>query len=273
MNTIGIHFLLDHPLLLALSVGLILLLVFLERARRLPKTVAPEGGQGPVTRMSDGSELAAPAIKTHAGQAPWVTRLFTHLDIIQGYTPATTPEDPKQLRAFAARAMLGKKPDALPCLESTKSMYAPPKPMHDISLANGQLLLVSKRLKTLLQAANEGTCAFYPTLVYDAAEKTLLSEDHSYWAIGARKETLEVDLTPGLKPVTSNENSSAYGTFHPPVVITDGLIRVSPDCLDGPQVWVESRLRSTVFFSDGFVQILKQNKLDNLFGLKRCTMG
>ncbi|MEO0764922.1 MAG: DUF1629 domain-containing protein [Pseudomonadota bacterium] len=273
MNSIGARFLFDHPIVLALLVGLVLILLLLERTRRLAQPDAVFSSQA---GASDEPTQSAPAVVSpdpSAAQPPWVSQLFSQSGLAQGYTPTEIPEDRKVLGAFSARVRLGKRPDPLPCLGTTKSTNSPPKAIKDIMVTNGQLLLVSDPLKQLLQEATDGASVFYPTVIYNASETEVLSTAHSYWVIGASKETLQVDQSTGLRPVTKDETSSAYGTFHPPLTLSDGQVCLSDECLKGSRVWVEPRLRSTVFFDDAFVQVLKRNNLDRLFGFRRCDMS
>ncbi|MEO1238556.1 MAG: DUF1629 domain-containing protein [Pseudomonadota bacterium] len=253
--------------------GFILLLVFLERTRRVAKADVVLSRQADVPATPS---QAAPAVATSGSgtaHAPWVSKLFTELGLGQGYTPTNIPEDRKVMAAFGARIRLGKTPDPLPCLGTTKSTNSPPKAIKDIMVTNGGLLLVSDRLQSLLAEASAGASVFHPTVIYDASETKVLSTAHAYWVIGVAKDTLQADHSPGLKPVTKDQTSSAFGTFHPPLVLEDGQICLSPACLIGPQVWVEPHLRGAVFFDDAFVETLKRHKLDRLFALKRCEVG
>lgn len=58
----------------------------------------------------------------------------------------------------------------------------------------------------------------------------------------------------------------------PATLIRDDEIAVRGSCLDGPDVWVDTRLQRAVFFSDRLVSALKKARVDKPFRFIRCRV-
>lgn len=144
--------------------------------------------------------------------------------------------------------------------------------LKDLCIITDQWILVSDRLRIVLETFDMGAGGFYPTRVCSKDGSKLLSKSHCFWNFGNSKKTWLPNACPRVEPTFHGPDKSEPTSWFPPVNLEDGDIAVTPQASDGPDVWAEWRLKSCLLFSGALVRALQNEHLDKPFYFKSCRI-
>jgi len=137
--------------------------------------------------------------------------------------------------------------------------------MPDFFDGNGYYI-VSKSCVEVLKAFDVGDATFYPVCVLQKDQVTRVEGDFYTMNICNRKQAFIGAESPETRPFLSNEER-ALG-----FVQKDGDVAVSKHALEGPDIWVDTKLHRAFFVSDKLAQAMKEAGISRSFGLRRCRV-
>jgi hypothetical protein len=137
------------------------------------------------------------------------------------------------------------------------------KPPH-FSLPGGNPI-VSDEVKQVMQQFDLGQTSFYPTTLYKHDRKTPV--EGSYYCInfGETKTCCMPEESQRTKKF-----DALFWTIKQ--FAEDGDVAVNASALQGVDLWVDTRIRKSLFFSDRLARALKAAKLTRTFGLRKCRV-
>ncbi|TYC65078.1 hypothetical protein FMN63_21835 [Stappia sp. BW2] len=128
-------------------------------------------------------------------------------------------------------------------------------------------MVVSKNVLNVFDKFDMGKAQFHPISLY-SDDGNLLSDHFFIWNFGNIKETILPDASKNL-----DENRLSTGTtYRPPMRGLEGYVAVTADALDGPSIWVDPRVRRTLFATGQLVESLNAAGLDKYFQFRQCRI-
>jgi hypothetical protein len=142
-------------------------------------------------------------------------------------------------------------------------------------------VMVSDRMAEVLSEFDFGDVGLVPTPICKrdrSGELRELGFRMHYLRIAARKKTLRPTDSVGVTRFLNPKNGITLET-RPEIWNIPDRYRIKPDdlafdreCLDGPDLWVESGVPVSLFISDRLAKTLKREKLHTRFELLRCRV-
>lgn len=145
----------------------------------------------------------------------------------------------------------------------------PQKPQH---VANMGLFAYSPQVIELLSAFDLGKAKFHAPSFISKDTKTELELDHAFVEYGNVKTSFSISQSRNCEELPTHSNPELANYRYPPGYVKDGDLALTPDSLNGPEIWVEKHLIRMVFVSDRIAQALRDTKLDAPFFLRRCRI-
>lgn len=178
--------------------------------------------------------------------------------------------DATQLRVTIARIHAAKpvEPDAIP----SRVIATKPKVRQLKAIANIDFTAYSPDVIEVLLGLDLGNCKFHAPKFFAKDGVTELDLDHKFVEYGNVKTTFVADQSPRCEQVPYHNNPKNIDFRYPPTTVKDGDLALSPECLEGPDIWVEQYLRRMIFVSDRAAQALRDAGLSEPFFLKRCRI-
>ena len=129
----------------------------------------------------------------------------------------------------------------------------------------GGYWVVSRHFADVMQRCELGQTSFYPVSFFQSDMKTRVDGEFFHLNFAETKEAFD--------PVKSkNVTSFSSNVWRAANVPKDGEIAVSDAALSGADLWVDPRLRHSVFMSKCLVEHLRKEKLTQRLGLAKCTI-
>ena len=126
---------------------------------------------------------------------------------------------------------------------------------------------VSARVAEILKQFDLGEGGFYPVELCQYNRKTLVPGDWVCWNFGARKEAFLPEESRNMRrPHQEQEVWVATNTM------SDGDPAISQAALVGPDLWVDPKVRRSMFMSGATRDALKTAKLTRYFRWTECRM-
>ena len=138
----------------------------------------------------------------------------------------------------------------------------------DIFSAGG-VWAVSAACADVLRSADLGQSSLYPTKLFQHDRKTAIEGEYFCLNFGDTKEVFSRDDSPRAR-TPDYQDPVTYWLL--PFDLKDGDIAVTSAALDGPDLWIDPKMKDAFFLSDRLVQALKAAKLTRRFGLRKCRV-
>lgn len=137
----------------------------------------------------------------------------------------------------------------------------------DLFCVNGYWV-VSKPCADVLLHFELGRGALYPVKIFQHDRTTPVEGEFFSLSFGNQKTALVKDQSPKLRDANLGDNSWLL-----PFVLKDGDLTVTPQTLDGPDLWIDTGVRRAIFGSDRLAKALKATGLATAFRFKACRIG
>jgi len=183
-----------------------------------------------------------------------------------------TPEksDPDLKEAYLETIRAFKRGEPLTAERIPKMVYTAGKPKKDGTwrdLTIFGLWLLSERYADVFRDFDMGLGGLYPIDVMRMDQKTPIGGKHFIFSAGSKKEAFIFEKSKGLMDWFAPENPGWA-----PKLAADGNVVLNQTALEGPDVWTDTTLAQTFFFSDRRVQAMKKAKIATKFRLFRCPI-
>ncbi len=136
----------------------------------------------------------------------------------------------------------------------------------DLFCVNGYWV-VTKRCADLLLQFDLGNGALYPVEIFQQDRITPVIGKYFNLSFGNQKNALVQSQSPKLR-----DSDLGNDTWLLPFVLRDGDITVSTRALEGPDLWIDTRVRRAIFGSDRLAKALKVAGLSKAFSWKKCLV-
>lgn len=129
--------------------------------------------------------------------------------------------------------------------------------------------VVSGEVADVMARFDLGEGHLYPTNVVRKDRKTPIGDRWFCFNFGNVKDTLVAEQSRSIRRLASE----AIDIWRPPFDFEgDDQLALSAAALEGPDIWIEARLKETFFVSDRLRQALKAERLARPFGFQRCRI-
>jgi hypothetical protein len=126
---------------------------------------------------------------------------------------------------------------------------------------------VSAACAAVLRQFDLGAGNLYPIKLFQHDRKTPVDGEYFCLNFGARKTAVLTDQSPRIgKPYPNHD------IWQPPGGMQDNDIAVSEEALEGPDLWIDTQMRSAFFVSDALAQALRVAKVSRPFKLRKCVV-
>lgn len=131
-------------------------------------------------------------------------------------------------------------------------------------------LAVNQDLVDILSRFDLGTGGLVPFPIYEADETTPYPVNYSFLNFGGQKNCFlsEESNNAFLEYVLEDENVEMWDVYPE----RDGDIAVSKAALDGPDLWMDSRVLRKIFMSDALAEALIASKIQPDWRLTKCRV-
>lgn len=198
----------------------------------------------------------------------WVSRSMMDSRLIKSFTNPFLESDRKKL-IVAGDANNAGKPLTEDYFPSEVYQMAPgrkPKKLPDFCMADGYV--VSEPVAEIFRRFDMGQGALYPVRVLQYDRKTPLEGSYFFLNFGNSKTAFLPEMSESIKR-NPYDNSDIWKLR---ANCKSGDVAVSANALNGPDIWIDTRLTTAFFLSDRLVQALKAAKLTRYFGLLECRV-
>jgi hypothetical protein len=130
----------------------------------------------------------------------------------------------------------------------------------------GPYLVVSEAVADVLRQFDMGRGALYPVRLMNHRQTRQIGGSYFHLNIGNTKEAFLPEYTDRAEKLYDHLD------FWSVTPVDDGEISLLAAALDGPDIWIDIRLRNSFFLSDRLAKALKAAKLTRSFGLRRCRV-
>jgi hypothetical protein len=140
----------------------------------------------------------------------------------------------------------------------------------DVFFAGG-FLAVKGGLAEELKDFDFGEGGLLPFDILGPDLKTPIGLKSYFLNLGARKTTFNADKSTRIRPylVDRVTNTQVWSVRSD---VNDGDLVLTPDALNGPDVWVETQITGKIFFSSEVGEVLKRSSMADEFRLARCAI-
>ena len=114
-----------------------------------------------------------------------------------------------------------------------------------------------------------GQGRLHPIRLIENDRRTVISEDYAILTPGNAADTLDFERSTSLRRQMFMQRMHYYHVTVP----KPATFVLEPGFGMGPDVWVDSRVLNSLFLSDRLVAALAAEKMDKIFGLRRCVAG
>ena len=217
--------------------------------------------------LEDG-RIVSPLVKSDV----WVSQAMTDPGLVKGFIPVTDPADPERAIDAARRNEVGQPlpADRFPArfFEGSQRPDEDPisEPLPDLFNA-GDFWVVSAALARVLRGAELGRTSLYPTELLREDRATPINGEYFCLSFGEARDAFDAEHSPKVEP--SPERGAAWLL---PTALDDGDIALTPEALDGPDLWVDPGLGNALFLSGTLVAALRDASLADDLGLRRCRV-
>ncbi len=161
--------------------------------------------------------------------------------------------------------------EALPANRFPKEMYAEykdkkEKKQPDLFNAGGTWT-VSSACAAVLRQFDLGDGNLYPVKLFQHDRATPVEGEYYCLNFGNQKAAVLTDQSPNIDRPYENQE-----VYQPPLVMKDKDIAVSAIALDGPDIWIDTKMRRAFFVSDPLAQALRAAKVSRPFKLRECIV-
>lgn len=202
--------------------------------------------------------------------AIWLSDIYTEDHLIKGYKSADT-EGPASRESVAGG--LNAQGDVVKP-EWVPSAVRPDGPKHrkltEVNLCYSFFLLVGPKVHAVLETMNLGHGYTKPVAVLHHDGTPDPERQMWFWNFGNKIDGFLPEQS--LRVKRASPGQTGLETWFSPDLIRDDEIAVRASCLDGPDVWVDTRLRRSVFFSGRLVSAFKNAGVDKPFKFTRCRV-
>lgn len=140
------------------------------------------------------------------------------------------------------------------------------KKQPDLFMAGG-FWTVSFYCAAVLRQFNLGKGNLYPVKLLQHDRTTPVEGAYFCLNFGAQKTAVLTDQSSRIdKPYEKHD------IWEPPMAMQDKDIAVSSNALEGPDIWMDTRLRRAFFVSDSLAQALRAAKVSRPFKLRKCIV-
>lgn len=200
----------------------------------------------------------------------WLSDIQTEDHLFKDYKSADT-EGPASRESVAGGLNLQGdvvKPEWVP--SAVRPDGSKHRKLTELNVCYSFFLLIGPKIHQVLEAMDLGQGYTKPVAVlhHDGSPDT--ERQMWFWNFGNRIDGFLPDES--LRVKWASPGQTGRETWFPPDLIRDDEIAVRAACLDGPDVWVDTRLRRCVFFSDRLVSALKRARVDKPFKFVRCRV-
>ncbi len=204
----------------------------------------------------------------------WISRAMADSTLIKGFQTDAYEIDKEQ----ALEAMRGsEKGVSFPKQRFPTEMYAKypdkkEKKKPDIFMAGG-FWTVSAACADVLRQFDLGDGGLYPTKLFQHDRTTPVEGEYFCLNFGNTKQAFVPEYSPKARiPDYFQPGPDNPLVWLQPIMHNDGDMAVTKIALDGPDLWIDPKVRSAFFLSDPLVQALKAAKLTRRFGLRKCRV-
>ncbi len=195
----------------------------------------------------------------------WASRAFMDSTRIKGFTADPLPTG----MGLGQMAELNEAGERMSAEHFPKEIFAEypdkkEKKQADLVLAAG-VVVVSAACAEVLRQFDLGHSSLYPIKLFQHARTTLVEGEYFCLNIGERKDTF---LRSQSQKVIEFDNGLLTMMPH----LLDGDVAVSPDALEGSDLWVSPPLIRLFFLSDRLTQALRAAKMGRVFGFRTCRI-
>lgn len=202
----------------------------------------------------------------------WVSQAMTDPGLVKGFIPITDSADPERAVDAARRNETGQPlpADRFPARFFEGSQRpdedSGPEPLPDLFNA-GDFWVVSAALAQVLRGAELGRTSLYPTQLLREDRATPIDAEYFCLNFGEARDAFDAGRSPKVQP--SQEKGADWLL---PDALDDGDIALTPEALDGPDLWVDPGLGNAFFLSGTLVAALRDASLADGLGLRRCRV-